>query len=64
MFTKIEVLAQMQDREAMMAARLAWFDAEPAAISCTDVNGQVWDRAQTALALAQVREAIAYVTAH
>jgi hypothetical protein len=54
----------MQDREAMMAARLAWFDAEPAAISCTDVNGQVWDRARTALALAQVREAIAYVTAH
>jgi hypothetical protein len=64
MMSKTEVLAAMVTRQDMLVSRLAWFDAEMAAVSLTDLHGQVWDRARTAKALAEVGAAIAHVTAN
>jgi len=64
MMSKTEVLTRMAQDEAMMVSRLALFDAEMAAVSVTDIWGQVWDRARTEKAVRQIREAIAHVTAN
>lgn len=64
MQTKAEVLAQMAQDEQMLADRLAFFHAEPAAITVTDRFGQVWDRSQTLKALEVVMREIEYLEAN
>jgi hypothetical protein len=63
MMSKADVLAQMMRDEQMMVSRLALFDAEMAAVSVTDIWGQVYDRTRTETALRQIREAIHLVKA-